>query len=174
MSKRKRNYNMLTPSMNNLNKEIVHASKNLKTNINTTIGKRHPTNMRGSPINTRTLGPRPFQKELPEDPKDLKKKPTNPQMFGSQEIRLLKGIQKSVRDIDKEMGPSRSFFGLFSTFDTKRNKDRINAKIGRQTAFGGASRKKTKTRKNRKKRKTRKRKQKIEKRKQTKKSHYIP
>jgi hypothetical protein len=161
--------------MNNLNKEIVHASKNLKTNINTTIGKRHPTNMKGSPINTYTLRVIPVHKGFPKNPIPLKEKPTNPQMSGSQEYRLLKRIKKSVDDIDHEMGqPSRSFFGLLSTFDTKRNKDRLKAKIGRQTAFGGASRKKTKTRKNRKKIKTRKRKQKIEKTKQTKKSHYIP
>lgn len=160
MSK-KRNYNMLTPNMNNLNKKIVRYPGNLGDKIYSTVGNRHPTHMKGSPINTYPLRARPFHKVLPEDPKTLKKKPKNPQMIGSQEYRLLKRIKKSVDDIDHEMGqPSRSFFGLLSTFDTKRNKDRITAKIGRQTAFGGASRKKPKTRKNRKKRKTRKRKQK--------------
>ena len=161
MSKKRTLYNMLNPSMSNINQEIVRYPGNLGDKINSTMGKRHPTNMKYSPTNIYPLRARPFHKVLPEDPKSLKKKPTNPQMIGSQEYRLLKRIKKSVDDIDHEMGqPSRSFFGLLSTFDTKRNKDRINAKIGRHTAFGGASRKKTKTRKNRKKRKTRKRKQK--------------
>lgn len=177
MPKRKRNYNMLTPNINNLNNEKVHYHGNIGVRINSTIGKHNPTNMMGSPINTRTLGPRPFQEELPKNPITLEETPINPQMSGSKKDRLMRYIKNRSDIINKKRenisGPG--FFGFFKPSHANVEVDRKRAKTERKNPImGGASRKKPKTRKTRKKRKTRKRKQKIEKRKQTKKSHYIP
>lgn len=179
MPKRKRrmNYNRLTPNINNLNNERVHYHGNIGVRINSTIGKHNPTKMMGSPINTRTLGPLPFQKELPKNPGNLGKTPINPQIRGSEKDRLMWYIENRIGIIDKKRknisGPG--FFGFFKPSHANMEVRRKRAKIeGKNPIMEGASRKKPKTRKTRKKRKTRKRKQKIEKRKQTKKSNYIP
>ena len=70
MPKRKRNYNMLTPNINNLNNEKVHYHGNIGVRINSTIGKHHPTNMMGTPKNINEFPSKAesVHKVCPEDP----------------------------------------------------------------------------------------------------------
>ncbi len=163
MSKKRTLNNMLNPSMSNINQEIVDYPGNLKDKIYSTVGNRHPTHMKGSPINTYTLSARPVQKVLPEDPIHLKEKSRNPQKNKTPMEDLLRNIKNRSDIINRERenisGPG--FFGFFKPPHANVEVDRKRAKTERKNPImGGASRKKPKTRKNRKKRKTRKRKQK--------------
>lgn len=176
----KRNYNMLTPSMKNLNNEIVHASNNLKTNINKTLKKHHRLHVRHTPVNLNEIPKIHIPTQMPQsEPSKIR---SNLQIKGTEEQRLRCIFDRCLKRIESEQEqiykPQAKFkFGplhFFGPPDHNVDIERRLSKHARHEDLGGASRKKTKTRKNRKKRKTRKRKQKIEKTKQTKKSHYIP
>jgi len=109
--------------------------------------------------------------------KRLEQNPTlnNERMLYSQ----MEKYNQNIEDNQYSILNNTTFFNIgpfpigadkYTNRESLRKRRKTN---GHKPLMGGASRKKTKTRKNRKKRKTRKRKQKIEQRKQTKNSRYI-